>query len=73
MNELFFVGLRWGNDTMIGHEAADGSIRRIAPDDLAVMLSNRFVQVKSTDRNGNKISRRESVVSWWMKHQDRRE
>lgn len=78
MNEDYVVVKIGGKVRVAGWETRDTGAGRKAkvvtfssPADMKTLFSNRFVAVKSKDENGESVSRRRPLFTYWMEHAER--
>lgn len=78
MNEDYVVAKIGGKVRIVGWETRDVGEGRTAkvvafssPSDMKTLLSNRFVAVKGKDENGEAVSKRKPMFTYWMEHADR--
>lgn len=78
MNEDYVVAKIGGKVRIVGWETKDAGGGRTtkvvtfsSPADMKTLFSNRFVTVKHRDANGEPVSRRKPLFTYWMEHADR--
>lgn len=78
MNRDFVVAKIGGKVRIVGWELRDaGGGRQVkvvafsSPGDMKTLFANRFVPVRSKDENGETITKRKPLFTYWMEHADR--